>query len=281
MTADLPIINDGSNAEDEDSKSIAHIINNLSNDTRFCNRPYVKDGPKARFYAGVPITTPKGINIGALCALDDKPRDGLNPPDIHFLQQMATTVMSHLELVRARNDNQTSRGMTESLGAFIEGKSQSEEWWHGSSKRPPFKSRQTQTTPVPSSTSPPTSNAESRRSATGESQPKSANAEGSASQLAPATKTASSTVLPPTSEPLSNAVEAGTHTSEDQISKAMNHPELVIETSRTKEQLEEDDLAAQIKLTTGRAAALIREAIGADGVIFLDATVCLPSKAAH
>jgi len=98
VTADLPL-NDGSNAQDPHSASIAHIINNLTEDTRFCDRPYVKDGPKARFYAGVPITTPRGINIGALCVLDDKPRDGLQPSQVKFLQSMASTVMSHLELV--------------------------------------------------------------------------------------------------------------------------------------------------------------------------------------
>jgi GAF domain-containing protein len=98
VTADLPA-NKGSNAQDPSSTLLAHIINDLAEDTRFCDRPYVKDGPKARFYAGVPITTPKGINIGALCVLDDKPRDGLESNQIEFLRSMASTVMSHLELV--------------------------------------------------------------------------------------------------------------------------------------------------------------------------------------
>jgi len=98
VTADLPA-NGGSNARDPYSASLAHIINNLAEDTRFCDRPYVKGGPEARFYAGVPITTPKGINIGALCVLDDKPRDGLQPGQVDFLRNMASTVMSHLELV--------------------------------------------------------------------------------------------------------------------------------------------------------------------------------------
>lgn len=97
-TTELPL-NEGSNAQDPQSASIAHIINDLSEDPRYCDRPYVKDGPKARFYAGVPITSPRGINIGALCVLDDKPRDGLEMSQVAFLQSMASTVMSHLELV--------------------------------------------------------------------------------------------------------------------------------------------------------------------------------------
>lgn len=94
----LPL-NEGSNAQDPQSASIAHIINDLSEDTRFRDKPYVKGGPKARFYAGVPITTPRGINIGVLCILHDKPRDGLEQSQVAFLQSMASTVMSHLELV--------------------------------------------------------------------------------------------------------------------------------------------------------------------------------------
>lgn len=97
-TTDL-LLNESSYARDSQSASTAHIINDLSEDTQFCDRPYVKAGPNARFYAGVPITTPRGINIGMLCVLDDRPRDGLEPSQVTFLQSMASTVMSHLELV--------------------------------------------------------------------------------------------------------------------------------------------------------------------------------------
>lgn len=100
VTADLPV-NEGSNAHDPYSSSLAHIVNNLSEDTRFCDRPYVHNGPKARFYAGVPITTPKGINIGSLCVLDDKPRDGIEKDQVDFLRGMASAIMSHLALVRS------------------------------------------------------------------------------------------------------------------------------------------------------------------------------------
>jgi GAF domain-containing protein len=88
-------MNEDSNAKEPFSTSIVHIVNNLTKDMRFCDRPYVKDGPRARFYAGVPITTPKSINVGALCVLDDKQRDGLQPSQVDF-----TTSMAHLDLVQ-------------------------------------------------------------------------------------------------------------------------------------------------------------------------------------
>ncbi|KAG9676385.1 hypothetical protein KCU99_g2782, partial [Aureobasidium melanogenum] len=56
--------NHGTNANDENASRI-HIVNDLREDSRFCNQPYVVGGIKARFYAGVPITTAKGYNIGA------------------------------------------------------------------------------------------------------------------------------------------------------------------------------------------------------------------------
>jgi GAF domain-containing protein len=54
------------------------IVDDLSKDERFANLPVV-DGRIAayRFYAGAPITTSHGVNIGSLFFFDDKVRDGL------------------------------------------------------------------------------------------------------------------------------------------------------------------------------------------------------------
>ncbi|PIA89364.1 Histidine protein kinase 1 [Cercospora beticola] len=135
VTVDLPS-NQGSNAQEPGTAAVAHIINNLAEDTRFCNQPYVHNGPKARFYAGVPITTARGINIGALCVLDDRPRDGLDASQVDFLRSMATSVMSHLELVKAKQDNQRSHNMTSALGAFMDGTSEPADWWHRGARHP-------------------------------------------------------------------------------------------------------------------------------------------------
>ena len=49
----------------EDTAAKIHILNDLREDDRFCDESYVVGGINARFYAGVPITTAKGFNIGA------------------------------------------------------------------------------------------------------------------------------------------------------------------------------------------------------------------------
>lgn len=62
-TINLPN-NLGSNAQD-DTSGMIHVVNDLYQDARFCDKPYVVGGPKARFYAGVPIRTARGLNIGS------------------------------------------------------------------------------------------------------------------------------------------------------------------------------------------------------------------------
>ena len=65
--------------EDTEEPYPCFVINDLSLDARFASLPIV-DGSQAayRFYAGTPITTNRGINIGSLFIYDDKPRDGLS-----------------------------------------------------------------------------------------------------------------------------------------------------------------------------------------------------------
>nr|POE72916.1 hybrid signal transduction histidine kinase b [Quercus suber] len=98
-----------------------HIINDLRNDARFSNRPYVTADPCARFYAGAPIVTPQGVPIGALCALDHEPRNGLSDVDAEFLQDMATTIMQHFESIKARAEYKRGTHMISGLSAFMRG----------------------------------------------------------------------------------------------------------------------------------------------------------------
>ena len=64
------------------------VIENALLDGRFADNPFVIGKPGIRFYAGVPLRTRDGYNIGALCAIDIKPRaisgqqlDVLEDPD--------------------------------------------------------------------------------------------------------------------------------------------------------------------------------------------------------
>lgn len=65
---------------------------------RFKNDPNVVGGLKVRFYAGIPLTTPDGYNIGTICAIDHISKE-LNESQINVLSIVAKHVIYQLELI--------------------------------------------------------------------------------------------------------------------------------------------------------------------------------------
>ena len=63
----------------------------------FKNNPYVTGAPNIRFYAGVPLTTPKGFNIGTLCVFDEIPKK-LDDEQKKALSTLAKNVITLLDL---------------------------------------------------------------------------------------------------------------------------------------------------------------------------------------
>ena len=66
-------------------------------DDRFKNDDNVKGGYQVRFYAGVPLTTPDGYNIGTICAVDHVSKE-LNENQKNALSIIAKHVINQLEL---------------------------------------------------------------------------------------------------------------------------------------------------------------------------------------
>lgn len=84
------------------------VIADTLADPRFATNPLVIGKPHIRFYAGVPLCTPSGQNIGTLCAADTRPRD-MSRAQAAALLDLAMIVMSDLELRRlATTDGLTS-----------------------------------------------------------------------------------------------------------------------------------------------------------------------------
>jgi diguanylate cyclase (GGDEF)-like protein len=73
------------------------IIRDSTKDPRFLNSPLVVDEPHIRFYAGAPLRTPTGFNIGSLCVIDYIPREP-SAEQIDLLQALAKLVVNQLEL---------------------------------------------------------------------------------------------------------------------------------------------------------------------------------------
>jgi diguanylate cyclase (GGDEF)-like protein len=76
-------------------------------DSRFADNPLVTGEPFIRSYLGVPLTTPDGYNVGALCAIDRRPRD-FSEQQTQMLASFASLVVDELELRRiAQTDHLT------------------------------------------------------------------------------------------------------------------------------------------------------------------------------
>ena len=131
-TVELPLSGDGGEG--------SFIVPDLSQDPRFNHLFYVSGPPYWRFYIGTPLTTKNGIHIGALCILDDKPRDCLTSEQERFCEAIAQTIMEHLETKREAEERKKSTRMSKGLNAFVEGK----DWFEGTAQPsiPPLNDRE-------------------------------------------------------------------------------------------------------------------------------------------
>ncbi|MFQ6538234.1 MULTISPECIES: sensor domain-containing diguanylate cyclase [Aphanothece] len=75
------------------------VVTDARNDPRFCNNPLVVDEPGIRFYAGAPLASPEGHNLGTLCVIDRVPRN-FSSSQVKLLQDLADLVVRELDLRR-------------------------------------------------------------------------------------------------------------------------------------------------------------------------------------
>ncbi|KAF8322478.1 hypothetical protein DL93DRAFT_2223381 [Clavulina sp. PMI_390] len=85
------------------------VVLNAHEDWRFAGNPFVVNAPgdpencadlNIGFYAGAPLRTDGGLNLGTICVIDDNPRELFGPEDAQILEEFATIVVRELELWR-------------------------------------------------------------------------------------------------------------------------------------------------------------------------------------
>ncbi|MBD3630878.1 PAS domain S-box protein [Cyclobacterium sp.] len=79
------------------SKEDIFVVPDARKDPRFKDNPLVKGDPHIVFYAGVPLITPNGNSLGALCVIDTKPRK-INNNQKASLTALADQVIKLVEL---------------------------------------------------------------------------------------------------------------------------------------------------------------------------------------
>lgn len=70
-------------------------------DERFAGYPNVAGAPHIRFYAGAPIVDEDGYALGAVCVVDDRPREDFDR-GLDRLTALASQAVGHFALIRSR-----------------------------------------------------------------------------------------------------------------------------------------------------------------------------------
>ena len=73
------------------------VVPDARADARFAGNPLVTGAPHIRFYAGAPLRTASGLNLGTLCIIDTKPRR-LTKGDSATLAGLAAFVVDEIQL---------------------------------------------------------------------------------------------------------------------------------------------------------------------------------------
>lgn len=73
------------------------VVEDACDDPRFAGHSLVVGEPHVRFYAGAPLYSPDGYNLGTLSVLDTKPRT-LSAREQQGLKDLAATVVALLQL---------------------------------------------------------------------------------------------------------------------------------------------------------------------------------------
>ena len=102
------------------------VVPDATLDPRFATNPLVTGPPHIRFYAGAPLRTPEGLNMGTLCIMDTAPRE-LSAAEQATLTDLAVMVVDGMELRRVAArlreeaaERQRAEAASSQLAAIVE-----------------------------------------------------------------------------------------------------------------------------------------------------------------
>lgn len=238
------------------------VVLDVTQDEHFRSSKLLAALSEVRFYMAVPIISPRGFKIGALGVMDSKARSsGPDQHSLQFMKDMAATVMEHLAMKETTLKSHRAERMIVGLGSFVEGRATLRDSWQEAHAQ----------------------HAASEKS--GESTEGQLNIEQQDMQeLAMETGQKSLAIR----EPSARAKDAPTprhqltgSSHKAQRSQRENRSQQPgIEFSQennsartvlTGSSLKDDTLPTSIRNIFSRAANILRESIGAEGVVFLDA----------
>ncbi|KAJ5933329.1 CheY-like superfamily [Penicillium verhagenii] len=97
------------------------IVEDLTQHPTFSNLPCVAKDPHFRYYAGTPLRTGNGINIGSLYVIDPRPDHRLSESHKETLGNIADAVMEYLETSRQSLEANRLTKLLAGLNNFVQG----------------------------------------------------------------------------------------------------------------------------------------------------------------
>jgi diguanylate cyclase (GGDEF)-like protein/PAS domain S-box-containing protein len=91
------------------AKNEVLVVPDATRDARFYDNPLVTGFSGVRFYAGVPLYSPAGLPLGALCVLDSVPHFDFSDDDRARLSDLAQMACDRLELRRLEHSTERAR----------------------------------------------------------------------------------------------------------------------------------------------------------------------------
>lgn len=99
--------------------STRYVINDLTIEDLYKERPYVVGPPRMRWYAEVPLRTAKGHAIGSLAVVDCESRAGLRDEEYRIMFEIASAIMRHLEMLRVSAEHSRAVNLLDGLDKFM------------------------------------------------------------------------------------------------------------------------------------------------------------------
>ena len=232
------------------------VVPDVRENKRFNSPKRLKALTDVRFYAAVPILSPRGFTIGAYSVMDSKPKaTTLDQNHFQFMKDMATTVMEHLTREYDAQKNLQGERMIVGLGSFVEGRSTLRDSWREA--RAQHAASEQSGEPMEGQLNIEQQNLQKAKQSQIQTDLPFRDAPKSKSK--PESRSRSTTPrAPEKTDPTTSKPETAQHGNS-------------VRSVLAGENLEDNTMSNNIKEIFSRAANLIRESLGAEGVIFLDA----------
>lgn len=254
------------------------IVSDVRQHPELRDRIMVRCSTSMRFFCSVPIRSPGGLVLGSYSILDDKPRFGLSVGEMEFMEDIADTIMGHLEAKRASSQRQRGDRLIKGLGLFNSGKTSLRDWWlinYSKQERGEGQRRR-------------------RRSASNEAlQKERADEEFGQTYRAEDldvrgrlnSKSPSARLRDATAQPEANtSPDSGFQSQDPPCAQQQEQDQQILGDNLTPDQSRgpddghEFDIARETSSVYSRASNLIRESISAEGVMFIDADFTRPEQ---